>query len=83
MDVRDFMAGKLHMLQPKLVLVAFIAGVQYHDALAAYKARNGDKAGRIVMDQDLDDAFEVWHVAMAQALGVEPRLMEPLNPDGE
>lgn len=83
MDVRDFIASRLHVMQPKKVLVAFIAGVQYHDALAAFRRQNFEQAGRIVKSDDLDRAFEIWHIAMAQAMGVEPTIPEPFNPEQE
>jgi hypothetical protein len=54
------------------VLIAFRAGVRYHDALMAYSADAPQDRGSIVQDESLDEIFEAWHLAIAEALGTEP-----------
>ena len=57
---------------PKKVMVAFLAGIQYHDALMAYSKNNPSKRESYVTSEELNHAFEVWHEAIAIALGETP-----------
>lgn len=58
--------NRIAQLDPKKVLVAFMAAVQYHDVLIAYN----DPVREEVNEAALNYSFEVFHDALAEALNL-------------
>lgn len=57
-------------MDPDKVMWAFLMGVRYHDALAAGQKAHPDRMGTYGPGTNaMDQAFENWHQAMADALG--------------
>lgn len=66
--VEEIISGKRQLkIDPKKITAAFMAGVQYHDALVNYRNNKPD-AEEIVTDEELDQAFQTWHELIEKAL---------------
>lgn len=60
---------RVSQLEPRKVLIAFMASVQYHDALMAFNAKVTEEDGTpAVSEEELNAAFGVFHDALAEAL---------------
>lgn len=57
------------LLDPDKVMWAFLKGIRYHDALARGQREHPENLGKIAKGtDDMDQTFEAWHRAMAEAL---------------
>lgn len=68
---------KMHIseiaVEPAAMRRAFEAGVAYHDALMAHSVQAPEARGTVIEGSArLEELFEAWHIAIAEALGVAP-----------